>query len=201
MAENRTFRARIRQKIDTAANWAEADPVLEKGELAVVSDGGKLLLKAGDGEKNFSGLPFFTGADHTHGPGDLNGVLPVEKGGTGQAKADTAPASGSSAMVTSDGIFKALSGKADPPRTVTATLTAGGWSAGEEAPHTQELSVSGLGADQNGAAGLAQSATQEQRKAARLAGLGILSQAAGVLTIAADGEVPETDIPLQIMLF
>lgn len=67
---NKTFSTRIKNKIDTYANWIDKDPVLLEGEIAVVvipADTGKVqgepvtLFKVGDGTKKFSQLDF-TGA-------------------------------------------------------------------------------------------------------------------------------------------
>lgn len=67
---NRTFNTRIKNKIDTYANWVEKDPVLLNGEIAVVVIPAKTgavqgepvtLFKVGDGTKKFSQLDF-TGA-------------------------------------------------------------------------------------------------------------------------------------------
>lgn len=50
---------------------------------------------------------------HNHGAGDItSGTLPVARGGTGNTSVDTTPTSGSSKMVTSGGVYTALSGKA-----------------------------------------------------------------------------------------
>lgn len=67
---NKTFNTRIKNKIDTYANWVEKDPVLLNGEIAVVvipAETGAVqgepvtLFKVGDGTKKFSQLDF-TGA-------------------------------------------------------------------------------------------------------------------------------------------
>lgn len=52
--------------------------------------------------------------DHEHSASDITkGTLPPERGGTGNTSVDTAPTSGSTKMVTSGGVYTALSGKAD----------------------------------------------------------------------------------------
>lgn len=67
---NKTFNTRIKNKIDTYANWIDKDPVLLNGEIAVVvipaetgaAQGEPVtLFKVGDGTKNFRQLEF-TGA-------------------------------------------------------------------------------------------------------------------------------------------
>ena len=78
---------------------------------------------------------------------------------------------------------------------VNVTLTAVGWSG-----NAQTVSVSGLGATQNGVVGIAATATQPQREAARAALLSVTAQAAGSLTITADGDKPSVNIPLTVTL-
>ena len=73
------------------------------------------------------------------------------------------------------------------------------WS-GIDSPFTQTLAVEGLGADQNGNISVAQNATIEQRDAARMAMLSVIGQSEGQLTIAADGEMPDVDIPVVVIL-
>lgn len=67
---NKTFNTRIKNKIDTYANWIDKNPVLLNGEIAVVvipAETGVVqgepvtLFKVGDGTKNFRQLEF-TGA-------------------------------------------------------------------------------------------------------------------------------------------
>lgn len=67
---NKTFNTRIKNKIDTYANWIDKDPVLLNGEIAVVVISAETdaiqgepvtLFKVGDGTKNFNQLEF-TGA-------------------------------------------------------------------------------------------------------------------------------------------
>lgn len=96
-------------------------------------------------------------------------------------------------------IDAALGGKADKSSGMTAVLLASGWT-GVEAPFFQELLVEGLSAEQNGVIGVAHSATPEQREMAREALLSVSGQADGKLTVVADGELPELDIPVQVVL-
>lgn len=78
---------------------------------------------------------------------------------------------------------------------VEVTLTSSAWSSG-----AQTVSVTGLGATQNGVVGVSKSATANQREAARAAALSVTAQAAGSLTITADGDVPTVNIPLTVTL-
>lgn len=67
-----------------------------------------------------AGLGGKAAATHTHGAGDIaSGTLPVARGGTGNTAVDTAPTSGSTKMVTSGGVYTALSGKAASTHTHT----------------------------------------------------------------------------------
>ena len=104
--------------------------------------------------------------------------------------------SGQSNMVKID---TALGEKADKSTSATATLLASAW-VGVDAPFTQELSIEGLGAAQNGTISVAHSATAEQREIAREALLSITGQENGKLQIVADGELPEQNIPVVIIL-
>ena len=96
-------------------------------------------------------------------------------------------------------IDKALGEKANSSVAISGTLLASAW-AGIDSPFTQELAVEGLGANQNGTISVAHEATVEQREMARLAMFSIIGQSEGSLTIAADGEMPDIDIPVVVIL-
>ena len=96
-------------------------------------------------------------------------------------------------------IDTALGTMAKKANQVTGVLLASAWQ-GVDSPFTQTLSVEGLGAEQIGNIGLAQNATIIQRDAARMALLVVIGQTAETLTIAADGELPEVDIPVVVTL-
>ena len=83
-----------------------------------------------------------------------------------------------------------LETKAKHSESVTTTLLASGW-VGIDAPYTYELEVEGLGAE---------SATFEERQMAREAQLCLVGQETGKLYVAADGEMPDIDIPVTIVL-
>lgn len=96
-------------------------------------------------------------------------------------------------------IDAALGEKANSSIAVSATLLSSAWN-GVDAPFTQSLSIDGLSAAQNGTISVSHDATAAQREAARDAMLSVVGQADGTLTIAADGEMPEIDIPVYIIL-
>ena len=92
-----------------------------------------------------------------------------------------------------------LAEKSDKSGSVECMLAASAWT-GLDSPFTQELTVEGLGAVQNGNISVAQSATFEQREAARYAKLCVTGQKEGKLIVSADGEMPEVDIPVTVIL-
>lgn len=96
-------------------------------------------------------------------------------------------------------IDSVLSEKADKSVSFDATLSATGW-IGIDAPYTQEVLIDGLLADQNGLFSLAQSATAEQRELARSALLCVVGQSDGKLVISADGDLPDLDIPITVII-
>lgn len=81
-------------------------------------------------------------------------------------------------------------------RNVTCTLLATGWSGG-----SQTVAVDGLGAEQNGEASLPQNISAEALSAARAALLRVTGQAAGSITITAEGETPTVDIPILVVIY
>ena len=96
-------------------------------------------------------------------------------------------------------IDAALGTKANNSVPVYTTLLASAW-VGVDAPYTQELSVDGLLKDTNGIIDVAHNATADQREIAREALLSVIGQEDGQLFIVADGEMPEFDIPVYIIL-
>ena len=78
---------------------------------------------------------------------------------------------------------------------VSGVLVSGAWNNSQ-----QTITVTGLGADQNGVIGLSQDITGEQMKAANEAMMYVCGQGDGTLTIAVLGEVPACDIPVTVLL-
>lgn len=97
-------------------------------------------------------------------------------------------------------IDTALGEKAQKSAPVNVVLLANAWT-GLEAPYYQTVSVTGLGATQTAEIILRNGATAEQREAARDAMLEVYEQSAGSITIVADGEMPDIDIPATVILF
>lgn len=139
MAETTTLKSRIKHAYKTEADWISSDPVLYAGEIGFSSDKGN-MYKVGDGTSKWSALSYnksdtantatklatartiqtnlaststasFDGSANVT-PG-VTGVLPVANGGTGNSSVDTTPTSESTKMVTSGGVYTALSHKQD----------------------------------------------------------------------------------------
>ena len=82
-----------------------------------------------------------------------------------------------------------------PVHSEIVTLVASGWSSG-----TQTVNVPGLGASQDGVAGMPQDATEEEIHAAGEAEIRVTGQGAGTLTFTAEGTIPETDIRVFVVM-
>lgn len=95
-------------------------------------------------------------------------------------------------------IDTALGEKANLSVAINATLLASAWS--ENAPYIQTIAVDGLKADSNGVISIAQNVTSEQIEIVCDAALYISGQADGSLTITANGDKPNVDIPVIIIL-
>ena len=96
-------------------------------------------------------------------------------------------------------IDAALSEKADNSQAERIMLYADKW-INKGTISTQELSIEGLTEEQNGVIGAAQNLTAEELEAVRAAGLYIIEQKEGTLTIASDGETPSCNIPVVLIL-
>lgn len=94
-----------------------------------------------------------------------------------------------------EGIYNALNQKCDASVAMTATLYADKWN-----DKQQVVTVTGLGANQNGIASLPQNCSDSEYEAVCAAGLMVTKQSAGNITISANGDVPEIDIPILILL-
>lgn len=86
-----------------------------------------------------------------------------------------------------------------PVTELAATLAASGWT-GAEPPYTQTVSVTGMTAAKKAVAGLAMTATSEQHIAAAGALLRVTAQGTNTITVAAEGKVPEINLPIVIMI-
>ncbi len=56
----KTLSAIVKQRINTAAGWASANPVLQDGQIGVERDSGQVKLKVGDGVTTWDALPYFS---------------------------------------------------------------------------------------------------------------------------------------------
>lgn len=83
---------------------------------------------------------------------------------------------------------------------ISGTLSASGWS-GSAAPYTQPVVMSGVTASTRGLLGLPDSATQEERAAARDAMLFVTGKTTNVVTVTADGTLPTVDIPILLCIW
>lgn len=80
---------KITHRIDTLANWTASNPVLLKGEMALV-EGENAAFKIGDGVRTFTALPYLSGVEGPAGkPGPAGPLGPAgpagQKGLTGPA--------------------------------------------------------------------------------------------------------------------
>jgi len=78
---------------------------------------------------------------------------------------------------------------------VQVTLLANGWSSS-----SQTVTVTGMTTTAKGVVSLATTATATQREAARDALLAVTRQGANTITIVADGDVPEIDLPINVLI-
>lgn len=92
-------------------------------------------------------------------------------------------------------IDTALGEKANKSRSITITLAADGW-----IENRQTIQVSGISAYDNGIIALANGATDEQSMAATYAMIDVYESKDGYVTVVARGDIPEIDIPANILI-
>lgn len=202
--------ARPGEETDNAKYWAEqAQLVAGGGVTSFNGRAGAVVPEAGDYNAEMVGADAEGSAaavqealsSHISDRDNPHGVTAKQAG---------ADPSGSAAAVQANldahignknnphGLTPAGIGAAVPSKAVDVTLQASAWSSAN--PPTLTVPVSGLGVAQNGTIGVAKSATQAQRKAAAAAQIGIQAQAAGSLTLVADGTKPTVNIPATVIL-
>ena len=94
-----------------------------------------------------------------------------------------------------EAIYNALNGKCDASNAVQVTLTAAAWNDGQ-----QTVSVNGLKINQNGIASLPQNYSVAVYEAVIAAQLFVSAQGNGTLTFSCNGDVPQIDIPILVIL-
>ena len=94
-----------------------------------------------------------------------------------------------------EAIYNALNNKSDVSNDVNVILSASAWNEGK-----QTVSIAGLKADQNGFASLPQNYTSAIYEAVASAQLFISAQTDGILTFCCNGDVPQIDIPVVVIL-
>lgn len=92
-------------------------------------------------------------------------------------------------------LYNALAGKCDASNSIEITLLANAWSNGQ-----QTISVDGLKENQNGIASLPQNYSVAVYEAVVAAQLFASAQGNGTLTFSCNGDVPQVDIPIIVIL-
>lgn len=137
----------------THSNYAASDHTHSAYYDSGVSRTANTVLAAPNGSAGAAAFRNLVSADIPNLPVSklTSGTLPVARGGTGNTSVDTAPTSGSTKMVTSGGVYTALSGKA-ATATYEATITAS-WTASGSYFY-QNITVTGITANDNPIVGI-----------------------------------------------
>lgn len=112
----------ITEAIEALKNVAAGLPVAISVDTTLTQSG-----QAADAKATGDALATKAESSHNHAATEItSGTLSVARGGTGNTSVDTTPTSGSTKMVTSGGVYTALSGKAASSHNQAAsTVTAG----------------------------------------------------------------------------
>ena len=166
--------------VDGAGSGLDADMLdgLQASELAKTSDLDAYVKTSG-----------YTAAD-------VLGKLKTVDGAGSGLDADTLDGQQASAFATTGALSDAQA--ALRSRAVSATATAAGWTG--DGPYTQEIAVTGMTASCNAIVGLADTAMAQEREACRDAMITPTAQAAGTVTLTADGYRPRIDLPLTVVI-
>jgi len=127
--------ARYRHICGTAAEWAVSDIVIAEGEIAVElpsAPGAKPRVKAGDGTRRFSQLPYIDGMDQAALTAILNNYL-LKSDGVSTAALTTAL---NAETARADGAYVKLSGA-----TMTGQLTLPGAGTGKQAATVDQVTA------------------------------------------------------------
>ena len=127
--------ARYRHICGTAAEWAVSDIVIAEGEIAVElpgAPGAKPRVKAGDGTRRFSQLPYIDGMDQAALTAILNNYL-LKSDGVSTAALTTAL---NAATARADGAYVKLNGA-----TMTGQLTLPGAGTGKQAATVDQITA------------------------------------------------------------
>jgi len=127
--------ARYRHICGTAAEWAVSDIVIAEGEIAVElpsAPGAKPRVKAGDGTRRFSQLPYIDGMDQAALTAILNNYL-LKSDGVSTAALTTAL---NAETARADGAYAKLSGA-----TMTGQLTLPGAGTGKQAATVDQITA------------------------------------------------------------
>ena len=219
---NNTFDARVQLKRDTKEAWERNDPVLLNGEMIIVDfPDGSHKNKTGDGVTEYSkhvaaalspsawsgnaqrvAMPGLT-SGHNGVAAFSQSMTPEQYVAAVNAQLRVTSQENGYLTITAYGTVPSVTipidvillAAADSSVDIQAVLSRSAWSGKQ-----QSVAVPGVTAGTNGVASISESASADQINAASAAKLRLVAQSTNTMTFAADGAVPETDIPITIIL-